>query len=311
MSLCCCLLRLGNRVCLGVAYTRPRLRCYNSSSYMAERGGQRNEQPVFSIQKVRVTSHRVHVEQSAHGRVTPRGLAFSSKRHACAFSLAAACAILLPHSSSQPVAFPANNKNNNQLEPAGLAPLPLSPILPIFPMPQDQNDQAPTPRPRCPFRLPSSTTAATDEGLIAPPVLNATTGNTTVAAGSSPGDLLASIVTTGGKGEEGEARTVAEAHGKTLLLGELSLNHFPKNYLVYKISVNGEHLPPKRVPKWTVWLELPVGDSVSLEARRAVGAACSTLCRLSAVRIVVACLSCLKLFSYLKYIYMCVNKLIN
>lgn len=76
-------------------------------------------------------------------------------------------------------------------------------------------------------------------------------------------------MTSGGKGEEGEGRTVGEARGKTLLLGELSLNRFPKN-LVYKISVNGEHLPPKAVPKWTVWLELPVGDSVSLEARAVV-----------------------------------------
>lgn len=82
----------------------------------------------------------------------------------------------------------------------------------------------------------------------------------------SPGDLLAGIVTSGGRGEEGEARTASEAGGKTLLLGELSLVSVNKSF-VYKISVNGEHLPPKPVPKWTVWLELPVGDNVSLEAR--------------------------------------------
>lgn len=96
---------------------------------------------------------------------------------------------------------------------------------------------------------------------------------TSATSGSSPGDLLASIVTSGGRGEEGEARTVSEAQGKTLLLGELSLNRFPKNF-VYKISVNGEHLPPKPVPKWTVWLELPVGDKISLEARGVVHISC-------------------------------------
>lgn len=72
------------------------------------------------------------------------------------------------------------------------------------------------------------------------------------------------MVASGGKGKEGEARTVSEAQGKTLLLGELSLKRFPKD-MVYKISVNGENLPPKAVPQWTVWLEVPVGHSISLE----------------------------------------------
>lgn len=59
----------------------------------------------------------------------------------------------------------------------------------------------------------------------------------------------------------------AELRGKTLVLGELSLNRYPVGW-TYKIRVNQRHdLRPKKVPRWTVWLELPVGDSVSLEAR--------------------------------------------
>eukprot|EP00752_Nemacystus_decipiens_P005386 g4883.t1 len=126
-------------------------------------------------------------------------------------------------------------------------------------MPPSRGENVPSGR--CPFRPASSSTAATHEGSTTPS-LTPTSAN--AAGESSPGYLLASIVTTGGKGEQGEARTVGEARGKTLLLGELSLHRFPKN-LVYKMSVNGEHLPPKPVPKWTVWLELPVGDSIALE----------------------------------------------
>ena len=86
-----------------------------------------------------------------------------------------------------------------------------------------------------------------------------------VAADSSSSDLLAGKVTPEGKGEQSKPRTLSEVRGKTLLMGELSLNRYPEGW-TYKIRINQDHdLPPKRVPRWTVWLELPVGDSVSLE----------------------------------------------
>lgn len=88
-----------------------------------------------------------------------------------------------------------------------------------------------------------------------------------VAADSSSSDLLAGKVTPEGKGEQSKPRTLSEVRGKTLLMGELSLNRYPEGW-TYKIRINQDHdLPPKRVPRWTVWLELPVGDSVSLEVR--------------------------------------------
>ncbi len=69
--------------------------------------------------------------------------------------------------------------------------------------------------------------------------------------------------------EAGGALSPSELRGKTLVLGGLSLNRYPVGW-TYKIRVNQRHdLRPKKVPRWTVWLELPVGDSVSLEARSA------------------------------------------
>lgn len=65
-------------------------------------------------------------------------------------------------------------------------------------------------------------------------------------------------------GGEGSDHAAGEAKGKKLLVGEIRLDGCPAGW-TYEISVNHHQLPPKKVPKWTTRLEVPVGDSITLE----------------------------------------------
>ena len=80
-------------------------------------------------------------------------------------------------------------------------------------------------------------------------------------------DLLATVLSSGGRGAP---RAIGEATGKKLLVGEVRLDRHTSpgdsGGWLYKVSVNGQRLPPKAVPKWTVWLEVPAGDTITLEA---------------------------------------------
>lgn len=100
---------------------------------------------------------------------------------------------------------------------------------------------------RCPYPPAAAPQAAVQQQFAA-------IGNSSV---------LASAMSSGGKGA---ARRVGdETGGKRLLVGEVRLDrHIPG--WAYKISLNEERLPPKNDPKWTVRLEVPVGDCITLEA---------------------------------------------
>lgn len=85
--------------------------------------------------------------------------------------------------------------------------------------------------------------------------------------GSSASDRLASVLSSGGKNVP---RATGEATGKKLLVGEVRLDRCISgggsgSGWVYKVLVNGERLPPKAVPKWAVWIEVPAGDTITLE----------------------------------------------
>ena len=86
---------------------------------------------------------------------------------------------------------------------------------------------------------------------------------TTTASSSSSSDILASVLNTGGRGAP--RATGGEAAGKSLLIGEVRLDGGLPGW-IYKVSINDERLPPKATPKWTVWLEIPAGDAITLEA---------------------------------------------
>lgn len=131
-------------------------------------------------------------------------------------------------------------------------------IIAVFPFVDGAEGQNGASLSRCPF-LPAThhPTSNTSTAAAAAAVVG--------TADSGRSDALAGVVTSGGKGE---ARTVGEAQGKRLLLAELRLDGYPRGW-TYKVSINQETLPPKKVPKWTVWLELPVGSSITLEARAA------------------------------------------
>lgn len=124
---------------------------------------------------------------------------------------------------------------------------------------------------RCPFRPPSThyptgsgSTATTSPTSAVTTAVGAASGS----GRSSSSNFLDNVVAHGGKSK---ARTVGEARGKRLLLADLRLDGYPTGggAWTYKVSVNQEHhLPPKRVPKWTVWLELPVGKNITLEVQQ-------------------------------------------
>lgn len=73
--------------------------------------------------------------------------------------------------------------------------------------------------------------------------------------------LLDDVMGSGGKGA---VRTLGENQGKKLLVGEVRLDGYPRGW-TFKVCVDGERLPPKRAPKWTMWLELPLGRNITLE----------------------------------------------
>lgn len=54
---------------------------------------------------------------------------------------------------------------------------------------------------------------------------------------------------------------------KRLWLREVNLEGCPTSGWAYKVSVNDEHLPTKKVPRWMDRIEVPVGERVTIEAR--------------------------------------------
>ncbi|CAM9801707.1 unnamed protein product [Scytosiphon promiscuus] len=84
-----------------------------------------------------------------------------------------------------------------------------------------------------------------------------------MAAG--PSDPPATFVASGGEVADRGARTTGISTGKSLWVRGLSLHGCPTSGWAYKVSVNDQDLPPKKVPRWAVGVEVPVGDRIAIE----------------------------------------------
>ena len=95
---------------------------------------------------------------------------------------------------------------------------------------------------------------------------NLTSSRCPIGGSSKGSDLLMRALSSGGRNVP---RARDEAAGKKLVVGEVRLDHcFPggaRSGWIYKVSVNGERLPPKAVPKWAVWMEMAPCNPITLE----------------------------------------------
>eukprot|EP00904_Undaria_pinnatifida_P005311 jgi/Undpi1/190/HiC_scaffold_1.g00187.m1 len=95
---------------------------------------------------------------------------------------------------------------------------------------------------------------------------NLTSSRCPIGGSTKASNLLMRVLSSGGRNAP---RVRDEAAGKKLVVGEVRLDHcFPggaRSGWLYKISVNGERLPPKAVPKWMVWMEMAPRNPITLE----------------------------------------------